>query len=94
METGFPTCLPIQAIVSSLQLPEVAVGGQSVHDFGQHRPCGIQLLPELHTRFPGLPSPLDVEPQQAQARLFAALTQLLLSLVPAARPLLCLDDVH
>lgn len=53
-----------------------------------------RLLPELHTRFPGLPPPVDVEPQQAQARLFTALTQLLITLSSVSRSLLCIDDVH
>jgi DNA-binding SARP family transcriptional activator len=53
-----------------------------------------RLLPELHDRFPDLPPPIDVEPQQGQARLFEALTQVFLSLAPGVKPLLCLDDVH
>lgn len=53
-----------------------------------------RLLPELPTVFPGLPLPMEVEPEQAQARLFEALTQLFHSLAADAPLLLCLDDVH
>ncbi len=53
-----------------------------------------RLLPELSARFPGLPQPLEVEAQQAQARLFEALTQLFLSLAADTPVLLCLDDIH
>ncbi|MGD8751225.1 MAG: AAA family ATPase [Anaerolineales bacterium] len=54
-----------------------------------------RLLPELHDDFPDLPQPLDVEPEQAQARLFEALSQVFLGLAAqASSVLLCLDDLH
>jgi tetratricopeptide (TPR) repeat protein len=44
---------------------------------------------------PDLPAPIDVGPEQAQARLFEALSQLALGLAEGLHPvLLCLDDVH
>ncbi len=53
-----------------------------------------RLLPELLVQFPGLPQPVDVEAQQAQARLFEALTRLFCSLAAGTPLLLCLDDIH
>ncbi len=53
-----------------------------------------QLLPELRDHFPDLPQPLAVEPGQAQARLFEALTQVFLGLAAQSALLLCLDDLH
>ncbi len=53
-----------------------------------------RLLPELPSHFPGLPQPVEVEAQQAQARMFEALTQLFLSLAADGPVLLCLDDIH
>jgi len=52
-----------------------------------------RLLPELRALYPDLPPPLMGEPQEAQARLFEALSQIVLGL--AASPLLlCLEDLH
>ena len=53
-----------------------------------------RLLPELRVHFPDLPQPVEIAPQQAQARLFEALTQVFSSLAADAPLLLCLDDVH
>lgn len=54
-----------------------------------------QLLPELSMHFPDLPRPLEIEPQQAQARLFEALRLVFFGLAARASPLLlCLDDLH
>jgi DNA-binding SARP family transcriptional activator/tetratricopeptide (TPR) repeat protein len=54
-----------------------------------------RMLPELHAHFTDLPRPVDdVEPQQAQARLFEALWQVFRSLAAESPLLLCLDDVH
>lgn len=53
-----------------------------------------RLLPELRAHFPNLPPPIEVAPQQAQARLFEALTQVFCSLATDSPLLLCLDDVH
>jgi DNA-binding SARP family transcriptional activator/tetratricopeptide (TPR) repeat protein len=53
-----------------------------------------RLLPELHTHFPSLPPALEVEPAQAQARLFEALHRLFGALSTGGPLLLCLDDVH
>jgi DNA-binding SARP family transcriptional activator/tetratricopeptide (TPR) repeat protein len=52
------------------------------------------LLPELEDIFPGLPSPIQVEPGQAQARLYEGLTQCFLGLASKSGLLLCLDDLH
>lgn len=53
-----------------------------------------RLLPELPAHFSDLPRPVDVPPQQAQARLFEALTQIFSALARGSPLLLCLDDVH
>jgi DNA-binding SARP family transcriptional activator len=53
-----------------------------------------RLMPELAVHFPGLPQPVDVDVQQAQVRLFEALTQLFRSLATDTPLLLCLDDIH
>jgi DNA-binding SARP family transcriptional activator/predicted ATPase len=53
-----------------------------------------RLLPELHTHFPDLPPGVQVEPEQAQARLFEALRQVFAGLATACPLLLCLDNVH
>lgn len=53
-----------------------------------------RLMPELHDHYPDLPSAVDVEPQQAQARLFEAFRQAFISLAGRSSLLLCLDDVH
>ena len=53
------------------------------------------LLPELNDHFSGLPRPLEIKPEHAQARLIEALTQVILGLAPQSPPLiLCLDDLH
>ena len=53
-----------------------------------------RLLPELPDHFPNLPPPVDIDPRQAQARLFEALLRLLGALAAGSPLLLCLDDVH
>jgi DNA-binding SARP family transcriptional activator/predicted ATPase len=54
-----------------------------------------RLLPELRHIVPDLPAPADVSPDQVRARLFEALSQLVLSLGDAQHPaVLCLDDIH
>ena len=61
-----------------------------------------RLLPELRTHFPDLPQPVDVEPREAQTRLFEALTQVITGLAQTTSAaagsgpalLLCLDDAH
>ncbi len=53
-----------------------------------------RLLPELAAHFPDLPAAVAVAPDEAQARLFEALTQLFCSLATDSPLLLCLDDVH
>ena len=53
-----------------------------------------RLLPELADTFPDLPPPIEVEPDQAQARLYEALTQCALGLARNTTLLLCLDDVQ
>ena len=53
------------------------------------------LLPELNNHFSGLPQPLEFEPEQAQTRLFEALTQVIMGLAVQDPPLmLCLDDLQ
>lgn len=54
----------------------------------------LPLLPDLRTLFPDLASPLPAASGQAQARIFAALTQTLAALAARAPLLLCLDDLH
>ncbi len=53
-----------------------------------------RLLPELRAHFLNLPPPLEIAPQQAQARLFEALSEVIASLATDSPLLLCLDDVH
>lgn len=53
-----------------------------------------RLLPELIDLFPNLPQPIEVEPVQAQARLYEALAQCILGLAANAPTLLCLDDLQ
>lgn len=48
----------------------------------------------MRDAFPKVPRPLEVEPAQAQARLFEALTRSLLGLAAHGPLLLCLDDLH
>jgi DNA-binding SARP family transcriptional activator len=55
----------------------------------------VRLWPELEDLLPGLPAPPPLEPEQARARLFRALSCWLLSLAAWRPPLiLCLDDLH
>jgi predicted ATPase len=54
-----------------------------------------RLLPELRHLVPGLPPPADVSSEQVRARLFEALSQLVLSFADGQHPvILCLDDIH
>ena len=53
-----------------------------------------RLLPELPDYFPNLPQLVDVEAQQAQARLFEAVTRLFCALAVDEPLLLCFDDVQ
>jgi DNA-binding SARP family transcriptional activator/predicted ATPase len=53
-----------------------------------------RLLPELRRQHHNLPQPIDIEPQQSQARLFEALLQVFRSLAIESPLVLCLDDVH
>lgn len=54
-----------------------------------------RLLPELHTLYPDLPPTPEAEPDEARARLFEALSQLILGLAEGTSPLLLiLDDLH
>ena len=85
--------LPYQPLVQALRL------ALPLRDRWRHaRPIWLaeaaRLLPELSLHFPDLPSAVEVELAQAQARLFEALTQLFCSLATETPLLLCLDDVH
>jgi DNA-binding SARP family transcriptional activator len=53
-----------------------------------------RLLPELRTRFPDLPQPVEPPRQEAQTRQFEAMAQVLLGLAAQRRLLICLDDLH
>jgi tetratricopeptide (TPR) repeat protein len=54
-----------------------------------------RLMPELRTLYPDLPPLTPAGPDQARARLFESLCQLILGLTVGPRPgLLCLDDLH
>ncbi|MCP4211427.1 MAG: AAA family ATPase [Halieaceae bacterium] len=53
-----------------------------------------RLLPEMAEKFADLPKPVDVEPAQAQARLFEALTRCFIGLATHGRLLLSLDDLQ
>ena len=53
------------------------------------------LIPEMRGNSPDLPQPLAIEPEQAQARLFEALTRVFLGLAVNEPPLMvCIDDLH
>jgi hypothetical protein len=54
----------------------------------------LPLLPDLCSALPDLSAPLPAAPGQAQARIFAALTQTLHALAAQVPVLLCLDDLH
>jgi DNA-binding SARP family transcriptional activator len=85
--------LPYQPIVQALRqaLAQPALW-QSI------RPIWLteaaRLLPELPDAFPSLPAPIEVKPDQAQARLYEALCQCFLGLAAQTPVLLCLDDLH
>ena len=53
-----------------------------------------RLLPEMAETFPHLPASVSVEPDQAQARLFEALTRCFIGLAQSGPLMLCLDDLH
>lgn len=54
-----------------------------------------RILPEIRDYFKELPRPFQVEPIQAQARLYEAISQVLLGLARGAGSMvLCLDDIH
>jgi DNA-binding SARP family transcriptional activator/tetratricopeptide (TPR) repeat protein len=87
------SAIPYQPIVQALRqaLP--------LHGRWQHTsPIWLaelsRLLPEMHMQFPNLPALVEVDPQQAQARIYEALRQLFNSLATESPILLCLDDVH
>ena len=60
----------VQALRQALSVPELWEGIRPIWLTETSR-----LLPELGDHFPDLPQPIDVEPDQAQARLYEALTQ-------------------
>jgi DNA-binding SARP family transcriptional activator/tetratricopeptide (TPR) repeat protein len=85
--------LPYQPLVQALRL------ALSYRERWHHvRPIWLaetaRLLPELRDEFPDLPQPLEMEPAQAQPRLYEALAQLFRGLAAGGPLLLCLDDVH
>jgi DNA-binding SARP family transcriptional activator len=79
----------VQALRQALSLPQLWEGIRPIWLTETSR-----LLPELSDQFPDLPQPVEVEPDQAQARLYEALTQCALGLAAKAPTLLCLDDAH
>lgn len=52
------------------------------------------ILPEVANHFEGLPARIQVEPEQAQTRLFEAIAQVMLGLAKQRPLLMCLDDLH
>ncbi len=86
--------MPYQPIVEALR---PALGSQALQPNVQSAWLAEAslLLPELRDLVPSLPSPLPAEPEQARARLFEALCQLVVGLAADSRPVvLCLDDLH
>jgi predicted ATPase/DNA-binding SARP family transcriptional activator len=85
--------LPYQPIIQPLRQaltnPELWEGIQTVWLTETAR-----LIPEIPEIFPGLPPPINVAPDQAQARLYEGLTQCFFGLARNAPILLCLDDLH
>jgi DNA-binding SARP family transcriptional activator/predicted ATPase len=53
-----------------------------------------RLLPEMGEIFPDLPLPVEVKPDQAQARLYEGINQCFLGIAANSPLLLCLDDLH
>jgi len=70
----------------------------SLHLWDDIRPVWLtetsRLLPELGEHISGLPKLIEVEPDQAQARLYEGLSQTFLGLARNTRLLLCLDDLQ
>jgi DNA-binding SARP family transcriptional activator len=61
------------------------------------RPFGGELqrlLPELQTRFPGLPAPLALDPEGARARQFDAIAAVIADAARRTPLVLVLDDLH
>jgi DNA-binding SARP family transcriptional activator len=85
--------LPYQLIVQALRLalarPGLWAGIRSIWLAEAQA-----ILPELSQLFVDLPEPLKVDPGQAQARLFEALSQIALTLAGRQPLLICLDDIH
>jgi DNA-binding SARP family transcriptional activator len=53
------------------------------------------ILPDLSVYFPDMPVRINLDPQQAQARMLEALTKTFLGLASKALPMVfCLDDLH
>ena len=88
----------VEALRSALKVQPALLS--AVTDSGYRVPSvwlaeASRLLPELRHMVPGLPPPADVSPEQVRARLFEALSQLVLSLADGQHPvMLCLDDIH
>jgi DNA-binding SARP family transcriptional activator/tetratricopeptide (TPR) repeat protein len=85
--------LPYQPLVQALRLA-LPLRDRWRHTLSIWLAEVSRLLPELRAQFPDLPPPVEVAPQQAQARLFEALTEVFVSLATESPLLLCLDDVH
>lgn len=85
--------LPYQPIVQALR-PALAFPGLWADIWPIWLAEVAAILPELHDHFDTLPARLVVEPDQAQARLFEALSQVVTGLANRHSLLLCLDDLH
>jgi len=79
----------VQALRQALSQPQLWEGIRPIWLSETSR-----LLPEMGDYFPDLPPLVEVESDQAQARLYEALTQFALGLAAKTPILLCLDDVH
>lgn len=85
--------LPYQPLMQALRLA-LSLRDRWTHTLPIWLAEVSRLLPELRAHFPDLPPPVEVAPEQAQARLFEALTEVFASLATDSPLLLCLDDVH
>jgi len=78
----------IEALVAATDTEELR------DDLGQVGPALAQLVTSVRHRFPDLPVPVAIEPDEERFRLLDAASQLLLAHSARTPLLLCLDDLH
>ncbi len=85
--------LPYQPLVQALRLA-LPLSERWIHTQSVWLAQVSRLLPELQAKFLDLSPPAETAPQQTQAHLFEALSEVFISLAIDSPLLLCLDDVH